>query len=52
MAPGHETVGKVTAVGPEVGKFKLGDKAAIGCIVDSCRHCEPCEQGWEQEDVA
>ena len=47
MVPGHEIVGKVTAVGAEVKKFKLGDKAAIGCIVDSCRHCAPCEQGWE-----
>lgn len=46
--PGHEIVGKVTAVGSEVQKFKVGDLAAVGCMVDSCRHCEPCKAGLEQ----
>lgn len=42
LVPGHEIVGRVTAVGDQVSKFKVGDMAAIGCIVDSCRHCSPC----------
>jgi uncharacterized zinc-type alcohol dehydrogenase-like protein len=48
MVPGHEIVGRVTAVGDHVTKFKVGDLAAVGCIVDSCRHCENCEEGLEQ----
>ena len=48
MVPGHEIVGRVTAVGNHVTKFKVGDLAAVGCIVDSCRHCENCEEGLEQ----
>lgn len=48
MVPGHEIVGKVVAVGAHVGKFKVGDIAGIGCMVDSCQHCDPCEQGLEQ----
>ena len=48
IVPGHEIVGKVTRVGAEVTKFKVGDLAAVGCIVDSCGHCEQCEQGEEQ----
>ncbi len=46
--PGHEIVGKVTAVGLHVKKFKVGDMAAIGCLVDSCRECDNCKQGLEQ----
>lgn len=46
--PGHEIVGRVTAVGKEVKKFKQGDIAAVGCMVDSCRTCEPCEHDLEQ----
>ena len=46
--PGHEIVGRVTAVGDEVSKFKVGDLAAVGCMVDSCRTCETCQQGLEQ----
>ncbi len=46
--PGHEIVGKVTAVGDHVKKFKVGDLAAIGCMVDSCRECDNCKQGLEQ----
>ena len=47
MVPGHEIVGRVTAVGDGVRKFKVGDLAAIGCIVDSCRQCDPCRHDLE-----
>lgn len=46
--PGHEIVGRVTKVGDSVTKFKVGDLAAVGCMVDSCRECEQCKQGSEQ----
>ncbi len=46
--PGHEIVGRVTAVGPEVTKFKAGDLAAVGCLVDSCLTCSACREGLEQ----
>jgi uncharacterized zinc-type alcohol dehydrogenase-like protein len=46
--PGHEIVGRVSAVGNEVKKFKVGDLAAIGCLVDSCRECDNCKNGLEQ----
>lgn len=46
--PGHEIVGRVVAVGAEVGKFKVGDHAAVGCMVDSCRSCPNCQAGNEQ----
>lgn len=48
LVPGHEIVGKVTKVGTQVTKFKVGDLSAIGCIIDSCGHCESCEEGEEQ----
>lgn len=48
MVPGHEIVGTVVAVGSEVKKFKIGDTAATGCLVDSCRTCENCKDGLEQ----
>ena len=48
IVPGHEIVGKVTAVGSHVKKYKVGDKAAIGCLVDSCRECDNCKDGLEQ----
>jgi len=48
MVPGHEIVGKVTKVGDEVTKFSVGEIAAIGCIVDSCRECQFCKEGLEQ----
>lgn len=48
LVPGHEIVGRVTAVGSSSKKFKAGDIAAIGVIVDSCRHCAPCKRGEEQ----
>jgi uncharacterized zinc-type alcohol dehydrogenase-like protein len=46
--PGHEIVGQVTAVGTEVGGFKVGDTVGVGCLVDSCRRCSACAQGLEQ----
>ena len=45
--PGHEIVGRVLAVGDEVSAFKAGDLVGVGCIVDSCRTCEECEDGQE-----
>jgi uncharacterized zinc-type alcohol dehydrogenase-like protein len=48
MVPGHEIVGKVARVGPAVTKFKVGDTAAVGCMVDSCRECNSCKAGEEQ----
>jgi uncharacterized zinc-type alcohol dehydrogenase-like protein len=46
--PGHEIVGRVTAVGRDVKKFKAGDMAGVGCMVDSCRECSSCKAGLEQ----
>jgi uncharacterized zinc-type alcohol dehydrogenase-like protein len=45
--PGHEIVGKITKVGSAVTKYKVGDLAAVGCLVDSCRVCESCKEGLE-----
>ena len=47
MVPGHEIVGKVKAVGSEVTRFKVGDAAAVGVIVESCLHCENCKDSLE-----
>ena len=46
--PGHEIIGRVAAVGDHVKKFKVGDFAGVGCLVDSCRECKYCKQGLEQ----
>lgn len=46
--PGHEIVGRITKVGSDVSKFKVGDLAGVGCIVDSCGHCDSCKQDLEQ----
>jgi uncharacterized zinc-type alcohol dehydrogenase-like protein len=46
--PGHEIVGRVTAVGDGVTKHKVGDLVGVGCLVDSCRTCPNCRQGFEQ----
>ncbi len=48
MVPGHEIVGKVSAIGSAVTKFKVGDTAAVGVMVDSCRTCKNCEKQMEQ----
>ncbi len=46
--PGHEIVGRISAVGSNVTQFKVGDLAGVGCMVDSCGHCHPCVDGEEQ----
>src|SRR3954464_3007222 len=48
MVPGHEIVGRVTKIGSEVKKLKVGDLAGVGCLVDSCRSCDNCREGLEQ----
>ena len=48
VIPGHEIVGRVTNVGEEVTKYKVGDLAGVGCLVDSCRVCPDCADGLEQ----
>ncbi len=48
IVPGHEIIGRVVAVGQAVTGFKAGDAVGVGCMVDSCRHCEPCQHGVEQ----
>jgi alcohol dehydrogenase (NADP+) len=48
MVPGHEIVGRVKQVGEHVKKLKVGDLAGVGCIVDSCRDCDPCRRDLEQ----
>jgi len=45
---GHEIIGSVTAVGPEVTGFAPGDRVGVGCMVDSCQTCAPCQGGLEQ----
>ena len=48
MVPGHEIIGTVSAVGRDVRKLKPGDRAGVGCLVDSCRTCEFCAKDLEQ----
>jgi alcohol dehydrogenase (NADP+) len=48
MVPGHEIVGKVVKAGSDVTKFKTGDTAGVGVMVDSCRVCKPCNDFMEQ----
>src|SRR5690349_7819406 len=48
MVPGHEIVGRVAKMGSGVKKFKVGDLAAVGCLVDSCQSCDNCKEGNEQ----
>lgn len=48
MIPGHEIVGRVAKVGAEVTKFRVGDMVGVGCMVDSCHACRPCEEHHEQ----
>jgi uncharacterized zinc-type alcohol dehydrogenase-like protein len=50
--PGHEIIGRVTEVGTKVTSFKEGDIAGVGCMIDSCRACENCEDNLEQFCVA
>jgi uncharacterized zinc-type alcohol dehydrogenase-like protein len=48
LVPGHELAGVVTQVGPQVTKYKVGDRVGVGCYVDSCGKCELCLAGQEQ----
>ena len=48
MVPGHEIVGTVTQVGSTVETIKVGERAGVGCFVDSCRTCPACLEGSEQ----
>jgi uncharacterized zinc-type alcohol dehydrogenase-like protein len=48
LVPGHEIAGAVEEVGEQVAKFAVGDRAGVGCMVDSCRECENCLDGNEQ----
>lgn len=48
MVPGHEIVGVVKAIGSAVTQYQVGDKVGVGCIVDSCRQCENCQDALEQ----
>jgi alcohol dehydrogenase (NADP+) len=48
MVPGHEIVGNVVGVGSDVTRFRPGDRAGVGCFVDSCRRCSSCQEGLEQ----
>ena len=48
VVPGHEIVGRVSAVGDAVTGFRPGDVVGVGCMVDACRQCEPCQEGLEQ----
>ncbi len=45
--PGHEIVGRVSAVGAHVTGYTVGDLVGVGCIVDSCKHCDDCDSGLE-----
>ncbi|WUJ12624.1 NAD(P)-dependent alcohol dehydrogenase [Actinoplanes sp. NBC_00393] len=47
IVPGHEIAGIVSAIGPEVTRFAVGDRVGVGCLVDSCRECEFCRAGLE-----
>ena len=47
FVPGHEIVGTVSAVGADVTTFQIGDRVAVGTVVDSCRHCDACDDGEE-----
>ncbi|MEH6656504.1 NAD(P)-dependent alcohol dehydrogenase [Leeuwenhoekiella marinoflava] len=48
VVPGHEIIGKVLEIGNEVENVKVGDTVGVGCMVDSCRECEPCKNDLEQ----
>ncbi|WP_344583210.1 NAD(P)-dependent alcohol dehydrogenase [Streptomyces lunalinharesii] len=48
IVPGHEIAGVVSATGPEVTRYQVGDRVGVGCFVDSCRTCDNCRAGLEQ----
>lgn len=45
--PGHEATGRVTSTGSDVAQTHVGDYVGVGCMIDSCRQCVPCKDGWE-----
>ena len=47
IVPGHEIVGTISSVGSAVTKFAVGERAGVGCLVDSCRECDDCRAGLE-----
>ena len=49
IVPGHEIIGRVRQVGDDVDRFRAGDIVGVGCMVDSCQHCQACLTGWEQD---
>jgi uncharacterized zinc-type alcohol dehydrogenase-like protein len=49
VVPGHEIVGEIVQVGKSVSKFKVGDRAGVGCMVDSCKKCDHCLAGQEEQ---
>lgn len=51
VVPGHEIVGRVSAVGSGVSRFKIGQNVGVGCMVDSCRHCSACMAGEEESCI-
>ena len=48
LVPGHEIIGRVTAIGSAVNRYQVGEHVAVGCMVDSCMECDQCEHGEEQ----
>ncbi len=48
VVPGHEIIGRVTEIGDNISNYKVGDLVGVGCLVDSCQTCAPCEQDLEQ----
>ncbi|MDZ5602667.1 NAD(P)-dependent alcohol dehydrogenase [Pseudomonas sp. RP23018S] len=48
LMPGHEIIGRVTAVGSDVTRYQVGDMVGVGCMVDSCRSCKACQADLEQ----
>lgn len=48
IVPGHEIIGRVSAIGSKVSKYKVGELVGVGCLVDSCKHCAACDDGLEQ----
>jgi uncharacterized zinc-type alcohol dehydrogenase-like protein len=48
IVPGHEIIGRVTHIGAQVTRFRAGDIVGVGCMVDSCGHCQACTHGLEQ----
>ncbi len=52
LACRHEIIGIITAVGPKVKNFKVGERAGVGCLVDSCQECEQCTKTKEEQFCA